>query len=424
MRFGVNYTPSAGWFHSWLDFSAEAARRDLEGVASLGVDHVRVFPLWGVVQPNRGIIRRAALDDVGALIDVAGEFGLDVNVDAIQGHLSSFDFLPAWLATWHRRNMFTDPDVLEGEEQYVRALGALLASRPNVVGLTLGNELNQFAAAPHPDPHPVTAPQAHAWLERMTAAARETASGLITHSMYDAAWYDDTQPFGPAHAAEHGDATIVHSWVFNGAAQRYGALAPGSVRHAEYLLQLAAAWNLHATRPVWLQEVGAPTNVVPVADAPDFLEATMRHAARVQHLWGITWWCSHDVSRGLADFPELEYDLGLIANDGTLKPTGRRFARVVAELRAAAAASSGGAGNAAAPESAALVLDDTADGYRVSCAPGGDFYEAWLRAAGTGADGSGPQVVLASRAGDEASLAARGITRLLAARDPDVAPAA
>jgi hypothetical protein len=420
MRFGVNYTPSAGWFHSWLEFSADAARRDFEGIASLGVDHVRVFPLWGVVQPNRGLIRRAALDDIGALVDVAAEFGLDVNADALQGHLSSFDFVPAWLTSWHRRNMFTDPQVVEAEARYVRALGELLASRPNVVGLTLGNETNQFAHAPHPDPHTITGDEAGAWLARLTEAARETAPGLVTHSMYDAAWYDDAQPFGPAHAAEHGDATIVHSWVFNGAAQRYGALAAGSVRHAEYLLQLAAAWNLHATRPVWLQEVGAPTNVVPVADAPDFLEATVRNAARVPNLWGVTWWCSHDVSRELVDFPELEYDLGLITNDGRVKPTGRRFAELAAELRAATASAS--TASAAAASRTGIVLDDAAPDHRAQCAPGGAFFEAWLAVAER--EGAGPQVVLASRAGDTASLAARGIDRLVDARDAGIAPAA
>ena len=25
-RFGVNYTPSAGWFHHWLDFDLDAVR--------------------------------------------------------------------------------------------------------------------------------------------------------------------------------------------------------------------------------------------------------------------------------------------------------------------------------------------------------------------------------------------------------------
>src|SRR3546814_18450092 len=79
-RFGVNYTPSRGWFHSWLDFRTDDARRDLEAVASLGVDHIRIFPLWPLVQPNRGLIRDRPLADVVALVDVAAEHGLEVNV--------------------------------------------------------------------------------------------------------------------------------------------------------------------------------------------------------------------------------------------------------------------------------------------------------------------------------------------------------
>jgi hypothetical protein len=433
MRFGVNHTPSVGWFHSWLDFSPSDTARDLEAIAGLGADHVRIFPLWPVVQPNRTLIRPAALQDVATVVDIAGSFGLDVNVDALQGHLSSFDFVPSWLDSWHRRNMFTDPDVVAATADYVRALAAAVADRPNLLGVTIGNEVNQFAHAPHPTPFPTTPDQGHAWaaamvdaaragLETGTAASGTAASGsgreargtsappprqpLVTLAQYDAAWYDDAQPFGPEHAAEHGDATVTHSWVFNGAARLHGALGAGSVRHGEYLLQLAAAWNDRADRPNWLQEVGAPTNVVDVADAPSFTEQTIRHALDVQHLAGITWWCSHDVSRSLADFPELEYDLGLLTNDGRVKPTGERF-------REMALTFGDGRYDAPTPPSTALVLDDVApdgaplSGTRADSAPGGRFAAAWLTLAEQ--DGRGPQVVLRSRLRDTAFLAARGI---------------
>jgi hypothetical protein len=426
MRFGVNHTPSVGWFHSWLDFSPSDTARDLEAIAGLGADHVRIFPLWPVVQPNRTLIRQQALDDVVRVVDIAAQFGLDVNVDALQGHLSSFDFLPSWLDSWHRRNMFTDPDVVTSTAAYVRALAAAVGDRPNLLGITIGNEVNQFAHAPHPSPHGITPEQGHAWAATMVDAARSGLAGpgdsgreargtsapsarqpLVTLAQYDAAWYDDAQPFGPEHAADHGDATVTHSWVFNGAARVHGALGAGSVRHGEYLLQLAAAWNTRADRPNWLQEVGAPTNVVDVADAPTFTEQTIRHALDVQELSGITWWCSHDVSRSLADFPELEYDLGLLTNDGRVKPTGERF-------RELALASGNGRYEAPTPPSIALVLDDvTADGAplpgsRADSAPGGRFAAAWLALAER--DGRGPQVVLRSRLSDGALLAARGIT--------------
>ncbi|GAA2574319.1 cellulase family glycosylhydrolase [Winogradskya consettensis] len=389
MRFGVNYTPSTGWFHSWLDFEPDDVRRDFAAIASLGVDHVRVLPLWPLIQPNRGLIRPRGLRDVVTVVDIAAEFGLDVNVDALQGHLSSFDFVPSWLESWHRRNMFTDPEVVDSTADYVKALAEAVADRPNLLGFTLGNEVNQFAAAPHPTPHPITPAEGDAWLSRLIGAAREglgNSNALVTHAMYDAAWYDDTQPFGPRHAVDHGDATIVHSWVFNGTAQAYGGLGAGSVRHAEYLTRLAAAWHTDPARPVWLQEVGAPTNVMDVQDTPDFLERTLRHVAKIEGLYGITWWCSHDVSRSLLDFPALEYDLGLFTADGTIKPTGERFKAMIAELAKAAPE----------PVTETLVLDDTVPGYRVTTSPSGDFSRAWLAA--TPADGPGPKISLASRA--------------------------
>ncbi|MFS0729817.1 glycosyl hydrolase [Curtobacterium sp. 1P10AnD] len=436
----MNYTPAVGWFHSWLDFSASDTARDLEAIASLGADHVRIFPLWPVVQPNRTLIRASALRDVATVVDLAGSFGLDVNVDALQGHLSSFDFVPSWLDSWHRRNMFTDPDVVTSTATYVEALAGAVADKPNLLGISIGNEVNQFAHAPHPAPHDITAEQGHAWAATMVAAARrglgavgrdgvgavglEAPLGsdrsvrpaarsrpgpLVTVAQYDAAWYDDAQPFGPEHAADHGDATITHSWVFNGTAALHGPLGAGSVRHGEYLLQLAAAWNREPRRPNWLQEVGAPTNVVPPTDAAAFTERTIRHVAGAQDVFGVTWWCSHDVSRSLADFPELEYDLGLFTNDGALKPAGEAFAALArAEVR-----------SPAEPPSTALVLDDVLPdgspryGTRADCAPGGRFAAAWLALAESAEDGRGPQVVLRSRLADGALRAARGITSIV-----------
>lgn len=184
--------------------------------------------------------------------------------------------------------------------------------------------------------------------------------------------------------------------MFNGAVQLHGGLGAGSVRHAGYLVQLAAAWHTDAERPVWLQEVGVPVTVVDRADAVTFLERTVRHSSSVPALSGITWWCSHDVARSMLDFPPVEYDLGLIDEHGRVKPTGRAFAALARELRDAPAP---------AAASTAVVLED--DGaYRATCAPGGGFFEAWVRAAER--DGRGPQVVLRSRAHDTGLLARRG----------------
>ncbi|MFH8484164.1 glycosyl hydrolase [Streptomyces longisporoflavus] len=401
-RFGANYTPSQGWFHHWLDFDIDAVRADLDAIAALGLDHIRVFPIWPYFQPNRTLIRPRAVEQLVALADAAAERGLDVNVDGLQGHLSSFDFLPAWTQTWHRRNIFTDPDVVEGEIAYLRTLAAALADRPNFIGMTIGNEINQFSAGPHPDPDRITREQAEQWLRRVLAACEEGAPGrLHLHAEYDAAWYQDDQPFTPAQAARLGGATAVHSWVFNGTAQRYGREGVATAHHAAYMIELSKAWADDPRRPVWLQEVGAPAPLIPAEHAASFTEATVEAALDCADVWGVTWWCSHDVSRSLSDFPELEYSLGLLTNEGKVKAGGEVLGRLAGEWR--------GREYAPAVRTTAVVVDDST-AARSACAPGGAVFDAFM---GLVADGVRPTTVLASRVGDSAHLAARGVTEVV-----------
>lgn len=405
-RFGVNYTPSQGWFHHWLDFDLDAVRADLDSIARLGMDHVRVFPLWPLFQPNRTLIRPRAVEQLVALVDAAADRGLDVNVDGLQGHLSSFDFLPSWTATWHRRNIFTDPDVVAAEAEYLRTLAAALADRPNFLGMTVGNEINQFSGPPHPDPDPIGPAEAEAWLRLMLDACEQGAPGrLHLHAEYDAAWYQDGHAFTPDQAARLGFATAVHSWVFNGTAQRHGHAGVATEHHAAYLIELSKAWAADPHRPVWLQEVGAPAPVVPPEHAPAFAAATIANALDCADVWGVTWWCSHDVDRSLADFPELEYTLGLLTNDREVKPTGAAVARAVAELRER--------GYAPRPRTTALAVDagdSLTAPRRAGCAPGGEVFEAW---AALTAQGVRPALVLADQVADAAHLTARGITEVV-----------
>lgn len=407
-RFGVNYTPTRGWFHHWLDFDLDEIRADLDSIAALGLDHIRAFPIWPLFQPNRTLIRPRAVEQLVQLADAAAERGLDVAVDGLQGHLSSFDFLPSWTATWHRRNLFTAPEVLDAQAAYLRTLASALADRPNFLGMTVGNEINQFSGDPHPDPDRITSDQAAAWLRRMLDACEQGAPGrLHLHAEYDAAWYQDDHPFTPAQAARIGGATAVHSWVFNGTAQRHGAGSVATGQHAAYLIELAKAWAELPRRPVWLQEVGAPAPHIPAEQAADFTRTTVHAALDCEDLWGITWWCSHDVDRSLADFPELEYSLGLLTNDRKVKPAGRTIAEIVAEVRAR--------DHRPPPRSTALLLDlPDAAPKRSTCAPGGTFFEAFMRLSAAGAR---PAVVLAGRAVDPEHLAARGITELVTVKD-------
>ncbi|MFE2943252.1 glycosyl hydrolase [Streptomyces sp. NPDC059255] len=400
LRFGVNYTPSRDWFYSWLDPDWAAVRRDLEAVAALGLDHIRVLPLWPVVQPNRTLIRRRALRDVRRVVEIAGEAGLDASVDVLQGHLSGFDFVPSWLTDWHRRSMFADPDAVAAQARLVEAFEEELHDLPTFLGLTLGNEVNQFTSAAHPTPMPATTEQVTSWLRALHGAGPRDARHFRLNAEYDAVWYADGHAFVPPHSSRFGGMSVVHSWIFNGTAQGYGPLSHESVHHAAYLVELSRAFAVDPARPVWLQEVGAPLNHLSEEQAPDFCEGTVRAAADCEALWGITWWCSHDVDRRLGDFPDLEHSLGLIGADGAVKPIGRRFAELAAELRDRP--------RPASRREAVVIPVDGADVplSRAELSPGGGVFEAWMERARAGAR---PALVTSVTAADPAALAARSI---------------
>lgn len=390
-KLGANYTPRRGWFHSWSSLDPARIREDLAQIADLGLDHVRIFPLWPVLQPNRTLISTPAIDDVLTVVDLAGEQGLEISVDLLQGHLSSYDFLPAWISTWHRRNMFTDPDVVDAQKQLARVLGGELASRPQVTGMTLGNEIGQFAVSYHPDPHLVTSEEATTWTRELLETVDQHLPGRRNHHSFDdTVWFKDDHPFTPADAVTLGASTTVHSWVFTGAGQAFGAGHPALGLYGRYLIEVADLWQRYLGAPqdrrIWLQEIGAPTPWVDAEHAPAFAETSIRTALAHPAVEAVTWWCSHDVDRALGDFPEVEYSLGLFDAEGRIKPIGEAVGALASD-RAADADDHAGRTGATARPVAPLPIDGlAADGSNRSIlGPRGEIFARWIADALDGA---------------------------------------
>ncbi|WP_163542113.1 glycoside hydrolase 5 family protein [Occultella kanbiaonis] len=378
-RFGVNWTPRRRWFHAWQHLDVAEAEEDFAAIAALGLDHVRIFPLWHLLQPNRTVIDERSVADVVAVVRAAARQGLDVCVDVLQGHLSSYEFLPSWILTWHRRNIFTDPDVVAAERDLVRALARALRDEPNAVGLTLGNELNQFADRSHPDPMPATPEEISAWCADLLGAARAAwPEGHHVQCSDDKSWYLDEHPFEPSLITTVGDSTTIHSWAFGWVAAALDSDVRAMSHFAEYLVALATFWSDDPNRPIWLQEVGAPRPFVPEEQASTFAVETVRNAIRRPQVRAVTWWCSHDVSPDLADYPSLEYSLGLIDSAGRVKAEGRAIADLIAQV--------GEAGRPEAPPPQHdLVLPGRRPADRGATAPGQQIFTRWFEAARAGA---------------------------------------
>ena len=374
-RFGANYVPSSGWFYSWLDYDGAAVRRDFADLAAIGLDHVRVFPVWPWIQPNRAIIRERAIADLLDTIDAAAEHGLTVAVDLIQGHLSSFDFLPSWVLTWHKSSLFEDPTVRDGLTAYVGTVARAVATKPNVFAITLGNEVNNL----WPD-SPTTPDASTAWARDLLITLKKAAPDVLAlHSVFDDAWYKADHPFHPVDAVELGDLSTVHSWVFNGVSRVDGPLGPATLTHADYLVELAHATALDPARPVWLQEIGVPGPDIPTDLQAEFTRRTVETVLPNPALYGVTWWSSHDIDRSLLDFPDREYDLGLFTVDHERKPAAEALAELIADVRTHGIPEQPAATTLTAPGNLR-----TEPQRRPEVAPGSEFHLRWVEARAAG----------------------------------------
>ncbi|GAA2806264.1 hypothetical protein [Nonomuraea dietziae] len=140
---------------------------------------------------------------------------------------------------------------------------------------------------------------------------------------------------------------------------------------------------------------------MPEAHAAEFVRHTLDTVTANPALWGVTWWCSHDLEPSLADFPEREYDLGLFTVDHRPKPAAKELATIIGERR-----------RRTEERRPALRCDvdlRTEPWRRAEVAPGSAFHTEWVRLRQTGP----VAIVAGDRAADPGHLTTRGIDTVL-----------
>ncbi|WP_369745422.1 cellulase family glycosylhydrolase [Paenarthrobacter sp. AMU7] len=392
-RFGVNYVPSKGWWYSWSDWNDQDFQDDFQAIAQLGCDHVRVHCLWPLLQPNPGMVSNTMLDRLVRLLDLAEANGMDVIVTVFNGWLSGFDFRPSWLHD--NVNIFTDEAAITAQLSLLDSLAKRVGTHPRFLGFDVANEPCVLATSTK---NVTTQPQGDAWVRTLLDHCQQLAPGKL-HSvgMDHAPWLAADVPFGRPTLANTGGLTPIHAWsYFTGALEQYGPLGTGTLHLAEFMLELAKAFQDDPTRPVWLQEYGVANDWMTAQERETYVDKATRSALSVANLWGITWWCSHDINRELTGFVELEYDLGLLTGDNHVKPTGARFASIIAEVKAGSVAEP-------QPRNTALILDDDQT-------PDLTFADRFFAVIDSG---ESPAIILRSKANDDRYLASRGITAIV-----------
>ena len=396
VRFGANYVPSRKWWYVWNDWDAGGIRADLRDIAALGMDHIRIQLLWPAFQPNTRAVSAQNVSRLVSLLNFAGAENLDVQVTVLDGQLSGFLFVPPFLidnADGHVRNFITDPDLIAVQRALFADLARAVAGHPHFLGFDIANEIYWFTQPLHVE---FTPEQGDAWMRSLLDECEREAPGKFHVNGVDKWPYEagKAQGFTRGALARVGSASVVHPWAgFGPIYPKYGPLSTAATHYSEFLVQYMQAFSDNGDRAIWIEEDGCSKQWMDETLIPRWAEASIRNAVTCDHLFGITWWCSHDVNPRLAGFNKLEYDLGLYTNDRRLKPLGKILARLIEEFdRTPPPAMRRG--------TAMVVADD---------AGSDDLLERYMRAID---EGERPQIVLASRSQDAAYLRARGITLL------------
>jgi Cellulase (glycosyl hydrolase family 5) len=320
-RFGVNYVPSRSWYYCYNDWHPSDIARDLDRIAEIGADHVRVMVVWPWFQPNAAVVSAAHLDRLDELVGLSAQRGLDVLPTLFTGWLSGFRFDPPYLRD---EPFFTSSRWAEVQDLYLEEVSRRMREHPNFLGYDVGNEINCCWQGP--------SPQGDAWMKRILERMDALCPGRVHVNGVDhQPWFSD-QTFSARALAEQQSIVALHSWPYWTGAGKFGTPLGIPYTHlGAGMAALARSIAHDARKPMWMQEFGACSEEMPEGDVPRWLEATLSAAVDQGVSW-YTWWASHDVDRRF-EFHPFEYGLGLMTVDNRIKEQGRVFKRFAETYR-------------------------------------------------------------------------------------------
>jgi endo-1,4-beta-mannosidase len=320
-RFGVNYTPSRNWWLCWNDWDADPIKRDLDAIAALGADHLRIMLVWPFFQPNATYVSPLHLERLDQLLTLMGERHLDALVTVFTGQLSGLFFMPPF-----RRGpdgFYTDPAMWKAQELFVRELARVMKPHTNLIGFDFGNELNTCWSAP-------TA-AGDAWMARMFALMNSVLPDQLHINGVDHHPWFEADTFSPQ-ALAAARFPVMHCYPFwTGAVKYGGAMDPPSVKLLSGMAALIRSYAGSQQKPVWAGEFNTCIMELPEKGQAEWLEKSVTAAIEQGVSW-FSYWDTHDVNRKF-EFNPLEYSLGLLTNDGRVKDQGRVFKQLADAYR-------------------------------------------------------------------------------------------
>ncbi len=305
-RFGVNYTPSHNWWFCWNDWNPDPIKRDLDAIAALGADHLRVLLIWPFFQPNPKWVSPLHLDRLDQLLTMMGERRLDALVTVFTGQLSGWYFLPPFNRL--SEGFFTDKAMWDAEELLVRELARVMKPHANLIGFDMGNEINTCWSA--------ETSAGDAWMRKMLSLMDSVMPGRLNINGVDHNPWFQKATFSPKALVSMQSMPVMHCYPYwTGAVKYGGAMDPPSVKLLAAMAALIRSYAGTQQKPVWAGEFNTCIEELTEKQQAHWLEKSVLAAIDEGVSW-FSYWDSHDVDRRFE---------GLLTNDGRVKEQGRVF---------------------------------------------------------------------------------------------------
>ena len=320
-RFGVNYTPSKNWWFCWNEWDPDPIKRDLDAIAALGADHLRILLIWPYFQPNPKWVSPLHLERLDQLLTIMGERNLDALVTVFTGQLSGWFFLPPFNKAGSA--FYADDAIWKAQEILIRQLAVAMKGKNNIIGFDFGNEINTCWS---------TEPSVgDAWMTKMFSLMETVYSeGVHVNGVDELPWFESTTFSPQALAARR--MPVMHCYPYwSGSLKFGGPMDPPSTKLMAAMATLIRSYAGDLRKPVWAEEFNTCIESLNEKQQAEWLEKAVLAAIDSGVSW-FTYWDSHDVDRKF-EFNSLEYSLGLLTNDGKVKEQGKVFKQLADAYR-------------------------------------------------------------------------------------------
>jgi hypothetical protein len=187
-QLGVNYWPVCSGPALFKRFDIDEVHGDMNTMAELGLDFVRVFLNWEIFQPDPDGVNCCALAQLAKLCDAAAAEGLKVIVTLFTGYMMGHNWVPPWLldgastpfagrpiisggqrVTGGYRDPLTDLQARKSALRLARAVAHTVSNHQALWAFDLGNAPDLFS-------HPCGADVERDWFEELAGTLRDSDS--------------------------------------------------------------------------------------------------------------------------------------------------------------------------------------------------------------------------------------------------------